>query len=171
MAFWFMCLWDSGAATRSVVAIVCGAILILTVWCIWTSWEKQPPSDAASPDELLSFEKDTTQKTKGFKFERNESLPQNPRWRSTTFPLKKWVSWEKQPPSDVETPKDNLSVEGDCAERKIKGEGETTRSRIRRFRTSSWATSFGSFSRKSRSETGMTMVEQSVNDEKGKSSP
>ena len=91
IAFWFMCLQDSGAPTRSVVAGVCGVILILTAWCIWTSWEEHPASDAKPPDVHLSFEKDyARQKPKRFKFERIEETspqhsPQDPARQSTTL--------------------------------------------------------------------------------------
>ena len=75
IAFGFMCLQDSGIATRSVIAILCGMILILTFWSIWTSWRNQEPSHADEPKRTtLTFEEDhVKQKEKGFKFRREES--------------------------------------------------------------------------------------------------
>ena len=74
IAFGFMCLQDSGVATRSVIAILWGTILILTFWCIWTLWSKQEPSCADKPKRrILTFEEDHVRKEKGFKFTREES--------------------------------------------------------------------------------------------------
>ena len=73
IAFGFTCLQDSGVATRSVIATLCGIILILTFWCIWTSWKSQDPSDAEKPKRtILTFEEGHA-KQKGFKFRRADS--------------------------------------------------------------------------------------------------
>ena len=99
IAFGFLCLQDSGVDTRSVIAILFGIILILTFWCIWTSWRKQEPSNADKPERTtLTFEEDhATRKKKGFKFKREEesdnksevdSQPAEPsRLRSMTLSL------------------------------------------------------------------------------------
>ena len=75
IAFGFMCLQDAGIASRSVVAILCGIILILTSWCIWTSWKNQESSNADEPKSTtLAFEEDhAKQKEKGFRFKRDDS--------------------------------------------------------------------------------------------------
>ena len=74
IAFGFMCLQNSGVATRSVIATLCGTILILTFWCIWTSWKKQESSYADKPKRtILTFEEDHVKKEKGFKFTREDS--------------------------------------------------------------------------------------------------
>ena len=75
IAFGFLCLQDSGVDTRSVIATLCGIILILTFWCIWTSWRKQAPSNADKPERTtLTFEEDhAKRKKKGFKFKREDS--------------------------------------------------------------------------------------------------
>lgn len=80
IAFGFMCLQDSGIATRSVIAILCGIILILTFWSIWTSWKNQEPSNADEPKRTtLTFEEDNAKrKKKGFKFRREDSDNTNP---------------------------------------------------------------------------------------------
>jgi len=77
IAFWFMCLQDSNAATRSVVVTVCGVLLILIVWCICTSWEEQEPGNEENLKQTtLSFEEAHAKPgPKGFKFER-EAEPQ-----------------------------------------------------------------------------------------------
>lgn len=76
IAFAFLCLQDSDVATRSVFAILCGIIMILTLWCIWTSWRNQESSNADKPKRTtLTFEEDRVKrKEKGFTFERMESL-------------------------------------------------------------------------------------------------
>lgn len=70
IAFGFTCLQDSGIASRSVVATLCGIILILTFWSIWTSWRNQEPSDADQPKRtILTFEEERAKrKEKGFNF-------------------------------------------------------------------------------------------------------
>jgi len=75
MAFAFMCLQDSGVATRSVILTLCGIILILIVWCIWTSWKKQESSNADKPKRTtLTFEEDhAKRKQKSFEFTRDDS--------------------------------------------------------------------------------------------------
>lgn len=85
MAFWFMCLQGSGAVTRSVIATVSSIILILITWCIWTSWEKEPPSDAEDPEENLSFEVDADKKKwKGFTFMKDTTTATTP--QPTEYP-------------------------------------------------------------------------------------
>ena len=88
MAFGFMCLQDSGVLTRSVIVTLCGVILILIVWCIWTSWRKQEPINVDKPKRtILTFEEDHAKlKPKGFKFTRDNSdtIPR-PARRSTTL--------------------------------------------------------------------------------------
>ena len=72
VAFLLTCLQDSGPATRSVIVTVSSLILILTIWCIWTSWEQQAPCNAEHVEDSLSFEKEHAKKRlKGFKFERD----------------------------------------------------------------------------------------------------
>ena len=79
VAFLLTCLQDSGPATRSVIVTVSGLILILTIWCIWTSWEQQAPSNAEHVEDSLSFEKEHAKKRlKGFKFERDTRPPSPP---------------------------------------------------------------------------------------------
>ena len=77
MAFGFMCLQNSDFITCSVIGTLCGIILILTVWCIWTSWRKQESSKADKPKLTtlnLTFEEDHAKlKQKGFEFTREES--------------------------------------------------------------------------------------------------
>ena len=71
VAFLLMCLQDSSIVTHSVIGSLCAVIAVLVAWCIWTSWEKQPASDAETPDELLSFEEDNAseERSKSFAFE------------------------------------------------------------------------------------------------------
>ena len=75
IAFGFMCLQDSGIATRTIIATVCGIILILTFWCIWTSWRNQESCSADIPGRTtLTFEEDRVKdKEKGFTFTRENS--------------------------------------------------------------------------------------------------
>ena len=76
IAFGFMCLQDSGVATRSIIATVCGIILILTFWCIWTSWRNQKSSSKVDkPKQMtLTFEEDCVKyKEKGFTFTREKN--------------------------------------------------------------------------------------------------
>jgi hypothetical protein len=76
VAFWFSCLQDSSAATRSVVVTVCGVILILIVWCIRTSWEEQEPCNAQLHQTTLTFEEEHAKmKPKGFEFRRTSTKP------------------------------------------------------------------------------------------------
>lgn len=71
VAFLFLCFQDSSTAIRAVIGSLGVAITVLIVWCIWTSWEKPPDSDAESPEDLLSFERDneSEDRPKGFTFE------------------------------------------------------------------------------------------------------
>jgi len=76
IAFGFLCLQDASIATRAVIAVLFGIILILTFWCIWTSWRRnQEPSNAEEPNRTtLTFEEDhAKQKEKGFRFKRVDS--------------------------------------------------------------------------------------------------
>ena len=74
LAFGFMCLQGSGIPTRSIIATLCGVILILTAWCVWTSWRDPESSDADGPKRTttLTFEEEHA-KQKGFKFTRENS--------------------------------------------------------------------------------------------------
>lgn len=69
VAFLLMCLVDSGIVARSVIGPLCGIIAVLIVLCIWSSWEKQPASDAETPENSLSFEYDSEERSKNFTFE------------------------------------------------------------------------------------------------------
>ena len=104
MAFGFMSLQNSDFITCSVIGALCGVILILTVWCIWTSWRKQESSEADKPKRTsltLTFEEDHAKiKQKGFEFMRSvsedlDTSKQQPTERSAsrsmsfTNPLKK----------------------------------------------------------------------------------
>ena len=71
----FMCLQDSGSATRSVVVTVCFIIMILIVWCIWMSWEKAPESDAIEDDATFKVDH-AKQKSRGLTFD--TAIPQKP---------------------------------------------------------------------------------------------
>jgi hypothetical protein len=78
IAFGFLCIQGSGVSTRSVIVILCGIILILTFWCIWTSWRNPEPSNSkpnAKPKRTtLTFEEERVkQKEKGFTFTRKNS--------------------------------------------------------------------------------------------------
>ena len=76
IAFGFMCLQNSGVVTRSIIATLCGIILIPTFWCIWRSWRNnQEPSNAEEPNRTtLTFEEDRVKsKEKGFTFMRDDS--------------------------------------------------------------------------------------------------
>jgi len=76
IAFWFESLQDSSAAARSVVMTVCGVILILIVWCIKTSWEKEEPSNDTPQRTTLTFEEDHAKiKPKDFAFIRTTTKP------------------------------------------------------------------------------------------------
>ena len=74
IAFGFMCLQNSGVAARSVIVTVCGIILILAFWCIWTSRRKREPSNADGPKRTtLNFEEELAKrKKKGFIFKRQD---------------------------------------------------------------------------------------------------
>jgi hypothetical protein len=79
IAFGFTCLQDSGVASRSVIATLCGIILILTFWCIWTSWRNQEVSAEEPKRTILTFEEDhAMRKEKGFKFTREDSETTEP---------------------------------------------------------------------------------------------
>jgi len=92
IAFGFMCIQDSGVATRSVIYTLCGIILILTIWCIWTSWANQELSNGEEPKRtILTFEEDhAKRKEKGFTFRREDLdtsklQPERPPRRSRTL--------------------------------------------------------------------------------------
>ncbi|KAF8814754.1 hypothetical protein BYT27DRAFT_7205709 [Phlegmacium glaucopus] len=70
-AFLLMCLQDAGIVDRTIIGSLSGVIAVLIAWCIWTSWEKQPDSDAKEPEESLSFEQDDESEkiSKKFTFE------------------------------------------------------------------------------------------------------
>jgi hypothetical protein len=70
-AFLLLCFQDSSTVVRSIVGSLSGVIAVLVAWCIWTSWEKYPLSDAKSPDDSLSFENrdDSEERPKKFTFE------------------------------------------------------------------------------------------------------
>ncbi|KAF8966551.1 hypothetical protein BDZ97DRAFT_1917374 [Flammula alnicola] len=44
-AFCFVCFQGSSTATRSLVGLLCAAVAVLIVWCIYTSWEKKQDED------------------------------------------------------------------------------------------------------------------------------
>ena len=96
IAFGFMCLQDSGVATLSVVGTLWGIMLILTFWCIWTSWTRRydEPREADQPKRtILTFEEDhTKRKEKGFKFKRedSETKPQPTGRPKRRLPFKKF---------------------------------------------------------------------------------
>ena len=99
MAFGFMCLQNSGVPTLSIIGTLCGVILILTVWCIWTSWRKQEPSNADKPKRTtLTFEEDhAKQKSKGFEFTRDDCHDSDTKpktiKRLALRSVTKWSSW------------------------------------------------------------------------------
>jgi len=71
VAFLFLCFEDSDIMTISLIGPLGGVITILVVWCVWTSWEKHPVSDAQPSEKLLSFEEDddSEERSKKFTFE------------------------------------------------------------------------------------------------------
>ena len=74
VAFLFACFkGSSGVVPRSLIGSLYGVIAVLIAWCIWASWEKHPPSDAETPEDLLSFEQNDdskkTPRSKKFTFE------------------------------------------------------------------------------------------------------
>ena len=74
-AFLILCFQNSSAVVYSLIGSLCGVIAVLICWCIWTSWEEQPSSDAKPIEELLSFEQeegseeDAEEKQKNFTFQ------------------------------------------------------------------------------------------------------
>jgi hypothetical protein len=101
IAFWFMCLQNSSIATRSIIVTVCGVLLILTVWCIRTSWEEQPPPNADEPKRTtFSFEEDhAKQKSKGFRFKRDTVEPKpakRPARRRSTLLSDLKTTWKRK---------------------------------------------------------------------------
>ena len=71
VAFLFLCFEDSNIVTLSLIGSLSGVITVLVAWCIWTSWEKHPVSDAEPSEKLLSFEEDddSEERQKRFSFE------------------------------------------------------------------------------------------------------
>lgn len=70
-AFLLLCFEDSTIVIRSIIGCLSGVIAVLVAWCIWSSWEKHPPSDAKTPENSLSFENsdDSEERRKNFTFE------------------------------------------------------------------------------------------------------
>ena len=115
IAFWFMCLQDSSTATRSIIVIVCGVLLILTVWCIWTSWEEQPPSNADEPKRTtFSFEEDHAKlKPKDFQFKRDTNEPKptrRPARRGSTLLSDLKTTWKRNIRRDTSKTTVNVSM-------------------------------------------------------------
>lgn len=71
VAFLFLCFQDSNIITISLIGSLSGVITVLVVWCVWTNWEKDPPSDARPSEKSLSFEEDDDleERPKKFTFE------------------------------------------------------------------------------------------------------
>ena len=89
VAFLFACFKSSGVFPRSLIGSLCGVIAVLIAWCIWTSWEKHSPSDAETPEKLLSFEKDDNPpKSNNFTFEVVVPKPAEERQPSSLSALK-----------------------------------------------------------------------------------
>ena len=84
VAFLFACFKGSGVIPRSLIGSLCGVIAVLVAWCIWASWEKHPPSDAETPENLLSFEK-------------NNDSRKPPRSKKFTFVVESEITEEPQP--------------------------------------------------------------------------
>lgn len=70
-SFLFLCFQDSDTVTRAVIGSLSGVVAVLIAWCIVTSWEEQPGSDAQEHEKLLSFERDndSEERSKNFTFE------------------------------------------------------------------------------------------------------
>lgn len=69
-AFLILCFQDSSTVVRATIGSLSAVITVLVAWCIWTSWEKQPDSDAITPQESLPFEEDNSEgRSKNFTFE------------------------------------------------------------------------------------------------------
>ena len=71
VAFLLLCFEDSNIITLTFIGSLSGLITVLVIWCIWTSWEKHPHSDAQPSEKLLSFEEDdgSEERSKKFTFE------------------------------------------------------------------------------------------------------
>ena len=72
VAFLLLCFEDSSTVTLSLIGSLSGVIAVIVVWCIWTSWEKHPISDAQPSEKSLSFEgdeDDSEERPKKFVFE------------------------------------------------------------------------------------------------------
>ncbi|KAF8814748.1 hypothetical protein BYT27DRAFT_7205702 [Phlegmacium glaucopus] len=71
VSFLLLCLQNSGIVVRCIIGSLSGVIAVLTAWCIWTSWEEHPPSDAETPEDSLPFENDDDyeERPKKFTFE------------------------------------------------------------------------------------------------------
>ena len=71
VAFLVLCFEGSSTVTHSLIGSLSGVIGVIIVWCIWTSWEKHPISNA-QPEKSLSFEgddDDSEERPKKFTFE------------------------------------------------------------------------------------------------------
>ena len=75
-AFLFMCLQDSTTVARSIIASLSGVIAVLIAWCISTSWEKHPDSDAKKPQGSLPFERHDGSEEKSNKFTFEVVMPE-----------------------------------------------------------------------------------------------
>ena len=70
VAFLLLCFEDSDTVTYSLIGSLSGVVTVLVAWCIWTSWEKHPESDARPSEKSLSFEDDDSEeRPKMFTFE------------------------------------------------------------------------------------------------------
>jgi hypothetical protein len=71
VAFLLLCFEDSNTVTLSLIGSLSGVITVLVAWCIWTSWENHPVSDAQPSEKSLSFEEndDLEERPKKFTFE------------------------------------------------------------------------------------------------------
>ena len=71
VAFLLFCFEDSDTVTLSLIGSLSGVITVLVAWCIWTSWENHPVSDAHPSEKSLSFEEneDSEERPKKFTFE------------------------------------------------------------------------------------------------------
>jgi hypothetical protein len=102
VAFLLLCFEDLNIVTVSLIGPLSGVISILVVWCIWTSWEGHPVSDAHPCERSLSFEEDESEeRPKKFTFEVvAPELLEEPRHSvgGFKFPLSfNWPSFLKRP--------------------------------------------------------------------------
>jgi hypothetical protein len=96
-AFLIQCFQNSSTVTCSLIGSLCGVIAVLVGWCIWTSWEEQPPSDAKPTEELLSFEEEeeeySEERQKNFTFEVITEPTQEPQPSSLGLRLPLSFNW------------------------------------------------------------------------------